>query len=382
MVGYGALLLVGCVFTPTLALIPTLKNKTCPYGDYLTETGICCYKCSPGFKLVHMCLAEGMRSNCALCPVDQYTDEMNYSPNCMRCKQCKESKNEVQVSKCERHRNTICRCKDGYYTFVIDSETTECRKCLQCGPDEKEVDKCTSERNTGCECKEKYHRVKRKCEPCKTCSTDCKHLCESLPSRNPTAVEESGNGFLINVLAGVVATALVLLLLVFLVTYKATKSCTKKTLLKVTSPELYETLVRNTEAPSSSSNNSDMAVPQNTVLEMDPSVLPDCVPLEVKISDLINTLLEVVPVHQVKQLVRSLGVTDNIIETAMLDHRYAREAHYQMFRAWAEMGSLGGGGGGRSGMLHSAMLQKLLHNLRQMQLGKAAEELETKYSIQ
>ncbi|XP_061804109.1 tumor necrosis factor receptor superfamily member 1A [Nerophis lumbriciformis] len=384
MAAYGALLLIGCVFTPTLALSPTLKDKTCPYGDYPTEAGICCNKCSPGFKLVHMCLAEGMRSNCTPCPTDQYMDQMNYSPKCMRCKQCKESKQEVQESKCERHRDTICRCKDGYYQFTIDSETTECRRCSQCGLDEKAVQICTSKTNTVCQCKENYHRVKRKCEPCKNCTTDCEHLCKLLPSHNPSVLEERQDGFFINVLVGVGAAAFILLMLVFFVTYIATKRCNEKT---PEAPSLEPSdelhiLVEKTEESSSNCNN--MAVPQATVVEMDPSNLPDCVPLEVKIGDLINILLEMVPVIQVRPLVRSLGVSDIVIDRAFQDHyRSIREAHYQMFRAWAEMSPpSGSGSGGRSGMLHSAKLQELLHTLRKMHLGRTAEELETVYSIQ
>lgn len=47
-------------------------------------------------------------------------------------------------SPCEKTKNTICRCKEGYYKSVIDSETYECRKCAQCRLDEKEKQKCKS----------------------------------------------------------------------------------------------------------------------------------------------------------------------------------------------------------------------------------------------
>ena len=99
------------------------------------------------------------------------------------------------------------------------------------------------------------------------------------------------------------------------------------------------------------------------------------------VSDLIYTVLDVVPVLQVKQLVRSLGVKDTEIEQAEMDHRSCREARYQMLRMWAERGSLAFGGG-QGGMLHRPLLEELLDKLRQMHLGRAAEELETKYGIQ
>lgn len=89
-------------------------------------------------------------------------------------------------------------------------------------------------------------------------------------------------------------------------------------------------------------------------------------------------MLDLVPVLQVKQLVRSLGVTDTEIEQAEMDYRSCREAHYQMLRVWASRS----GRGGHGGMLHRPLLKELLEKLRMMNLGKAAEELETKYGIQ
>ncbi len=94
------------------------------------------------------------------------------------------------------------------------------------------------------------------------------------------------------------------------------------------------------------------------------------------VPDLIYTVLDLVPVLQVKQLVRSLGVKDVEIEQAEMDHRSCREAHYQMLRLWAERRSPAGG------VRHRPLLQELLVELRRMHLGQAAEELETKYGIQ
>ncbi|XP_049587695.1 tumor necrosis factor receptor superfamily member 1A [Syngnathus scovelli] len=382
MATLGVLLLLACVFTPTSALIPTSRERECPFGDYLYN-GICCNKCPPGMKLAEKCLREGERSKCTPCPPNQYSDRLNFHPNCKPCKSCNKKKHEVQVSECERERNTLCRCEDGFYIFAIDSETTECLKCTPCGLNEREVQKCTAERNTVCECKENFYRVKRKCEPCKSCAADCKHLCKSLPSHNSGDSEESGNGYIVQVLTGVVVVAMTLLML--LIIYMVTKRFTKKSGLKLPS-QISETSAELSEALFQNGDVSVIAVidcPGSTMLGKANSKLPDCVPLEIKTHDLIYTLLDLVPVTQVKQLVRSLGVTETIIERAELDFRASKEAHYQMLKAWTEMGSQpsGGGGGGRGGMLHSALLQELLLKLRHMHLGGVAEELETKYTI-
>lgn len=93
------------------------------------------------------------------------------------------------------------------------------------------------------------------------------------------------------------------------------------------------------------------------------------------VSELIYTVLDLVPVLQVKQLVRSLGVRDTEIEQAELDYRSCREAHYQMLRVWAERGS------GAGALLHPPLLHDLLNELRKMHLEQAAEDLETDYGF-
>ncbi|XP_037640937.1 tumor necrosis factor receptor superfamily member 1A isoform X3 [Sebastes umbrosus] len=380
------LMLLMCMFIPTLTSLLPSEEEKCPHGDYPAGKGICCNRCSPGFKLVEKCNATGQRSNCTACPDEQYTDQMNFFPNCHRCKRCK-GKHEVTVSKCERYRNTICQCKTGYYKDNIDSQTSQCLPCKPCGQDEILKQTCTPEKDTVCECKENYYRVRRNCKLCNNCSVECKHHCLSPGILNTKVPEpESGNGYLINIIAGVVVVAMISIVLVVVITHVATKWSTKKKLLKPStqpsdaSPDSCEQVLIQSEEPSD--NMTVTAVPQSPVSEHEPSNLPDCVPLEVKISDVIYTVLDLVPVSQMKQLVRSLGVTDTEIGQAEMDHlRACREAHYQMLRVWAERGSRAGGGE-RGRMLHGPFLQELLDKLRDMHLGRAAEELETKYGIQ
>uniref|UniRef100_A0A8C2WKN1 Tumor necrosis factor receptor superfamily, member 1a n=1 Tax=Cyclopterus lumpus TaxID=8103 RepID=A0A8C2WKN1_CYCLU len=353
----GTILLLMCMFIPTLTLLEPSEEQTCPHGDYPTEKGICCNRCSPGFKLVEKCNATGQRSTCAPCPAGQYTDQMNFFPNCLSCRRCKASKHEVEVSPCRRPQNTVCRCEAGYYKSNIDSETYECRRCT---PFQSEHMICF------------FNVYPSSC------------LLPYVPLLDPYAAPKIDE-YLINIIAGVVVVTVVSLMLVVLITHVATKRSTKKKLLKLTtqpsdvSPDSCEQVLVHSEEPSE--NMSVRAVPQSHVSEQEPSNLPDCVPLEIRIPDLIYTVLDLVPVPQVKRLVRSLGVMDTEIEQAETDHRSCREANYQMLRVWAERGPRAGGGGlGR--MLHRPLLHELLDKLRMIHLGQAAEELETKYGIQ
>lgn len=374
---FSTTLLLMCMFVPTLVSL----QKTCPPGDYENDNGICCNKCLAGFKLVEKCQAEGQRSNCTQCPPGQYTAQVNFFRNCFRCKQCK-AKHELVESECKPDSNTICRCEDGFYKYQIDSQTSECWTCKKCGPDEKEKQACTPNSNTVCECKVNYYKLSDKCVPCKNCTSECKNHC--LPVKPTTEVPKSENRLLTNIIAGGVTVAIVLLAVASLITYMITKWLTKKKLQErtsqssdVSSPESLEVLVQSEEP----SDKGLKAIPQSPGSEQEPFNLPDCVPLEIKIPDLIYMVLDLVPVLQVKQLVRSLGVTDTDIERAEMDHRSCQEAHYQMLRVWAERGSRAGTGG-RGGMLHRPLMLELLDKLRKMHLGQAAEELETKYGIQ
>lgn len=129
----------------------------------------------PGFKLAEECTAPGERSKCIPCPTEQYRDTINYARTCRKCKICKSTvqrslhhqirfpclfcsgsicclslffslsttpENDVTVTKCDRTRNTVCRCQDGYYKSNIDSEAYECLKCKACELNEKEIQKC------------------------------------------------------------------------------------------------------------------------------------------------------------------------------------------------------------------------------------------------
>lgn len=118
-------------------------------------------------------------TKCKPCPSGQYIDTINYVRKCEGCKTCKSNVAlffclnqpllhdvpsalktwwlacyslffsffvspdlEDLVSKCERHKDTICRCKKGYYKFNIDSAAYNCLKCQSCDQNEIEKQKC------------------------------------------------------------------------------------------------------------------------------------------------------------------------------------------------------------------------------------------------
>lgn len=368
----ATILLLMCMFIPTL----TSEQQTCLDVEYLSEKGICCDRCFKGYKLAEECTAPGRRSKCIPCPSDQYRDTINFDKNCRKCKSCKRF--EVMVSPCKRTQNTVCRCQDGYYKLNFSSQDYACYRCKTCELNEKEIQKCTPENDTVCACEDNYYRnTNNKCEICSNCTAECESQCGG--HSMSTTAKEHGTGCTHNAVIGVAAAALVLLLLVAFVTHVVTKRCTEKKWQKSSqSPNVSpdpseESLIP--DAESSLEFNVKVAT-INVVTECgQPNKLPDCIPPEIKISDLIYNVLDLVPVSQVKQLVRFLGVSDTEIEQVQLDYRSCREAHYQMLRTWAERGP-------RSGvLLHPPLLLQLLNELRKMNLEQAAQELETNYGF-
>uniref|UniRef100_A0A674MSF6 Tumor necrosis factor receptor superfamily, member 1a n=1 Tax=Takifugu rubripes TaxID=31033 RepID=A0A674MSF6_TAKRU len=289
--------------------------------------------CFPGYRLKEECSAPRERSNCTACPYGQYMDTMNYADKCRTCRKC-----NMVFRPCKGNQNTVCQCDKGYYRSNIDSENFECLKCRQCDHPEKEKN------NTVCQCEDNYYRLNNKCELCSKCV--------DLLTRDPWLHRI----VLIGKLVFQTKPAAECHFFHFCSFGKQKRSWGIHTRLR-----LYHTLHL-------------IPLILKTFSKMW-KCRPDLPSVLASVSELIYTVLDLVPVLQVKQLVRSLGVRDTEIEQAELDYRPCREAHYQMLRAWAERGS------GAGALLHPPLLHDLLNELRKMHLGQAAEELEKVYGF-
>ncbi|XP_046898184.1 tumor necrosis factor receptor superfamily member 1A [Hypomesus transpacificus] len=344
------ILLLLCVLAPALSAPATSNLDECLIGEYISEDGVCCGKCHPGFRLVKDCPERDKTTSCKQCRNGTFMDKSNTARNCIRCRDCRASNFEEEASPCSIYKNRECRCVNGYYRNHIDSLTHECLECKNCR------------------------------------SPRCQFLCG--PDSPPEELETLKPPENVDVVLPVVVACFVALLgVISLVTYLATKKSVKRKIrLRIdgsasfsepTSQESQKStkkLITDSECP----EKQNLAVP--TQCESD---LPDCVPKEIKIQKVIYSVLDLVSVRHVKQLVRSLGVSERDIERAEVDYRSVQEANYQMLKLWAEGGARGGARGGAGpGVLPRALLQDLLENLRGMDLGGVAEELEEKFRVQ
>ncbi|NP_001135245.1 Tumor necrosis factor receptor superfamily member 1A precursor [Salmo salar] len=386
-------LLVLCWSVDPYLLAPPPEGSQCPDGShYHNANGTCCRKCHEGFKLKEHCTKDGENSQCVPCEEGRtYREKSNYVKTCLRCTLCVD--NEEEESPCKKSSNTLCRCKKGFYKNRINSETRECLSCKTCGPGERETQPCTQESDTVCECKDFYFRDKKNnktCLPCQICelTADCQQECSSGTHPTPNGVakpEDTGWDVWSPYLLALSVCVCVLLLVVVgimgvLVVRRKPKGSSSFPSAEITS-QGSETSTRRLiqEDPENVLNQSIPSYSPVCESEQEPlSTLPDCVPKEIKISELIYSVLDQVPPRHVKELVRSLGVSDIVIERAENDHlRDTKEAQYQMLRVWAKGNAQGGGE-----VLARPLLYHLLDKLRDMDLGGTAEELETKYRDQ
>ncbi|KAM9405220.1 tumor necrosis factor receptor superfamily member 1A [Salvelinus alpinus] len=391
-----ALLVLCWSVDPSLSAPPPPRTQEfqCPEGShYHNANGTCCRKCHEGFKLEEHCTKDGGNSKCVPCEEGQtYREKSNYANTCLRCTRCVD--NEEVVSSCKKSKNTMCHCKKGFYKNIINSGTWECLTCETCGPGERETQPCTQENDRVCECEDFYFRDKKNkaCHPCKICelTADCQQECSSGTHPTPNVdgsahPEDTGWGVWSPYLLVVSGYVCVLLLVIVgimgvLVVRRKPKGSSSFPSAEITS-QVSETSTRRL-IQEDTENVLNQSIPSCSPVcecEQEPlSKLPDCVPKEIKISELIYSVLDQVPPRHVKELVRSLGVSDIVIERAENDHlRDTKEAQYQMLRVWAK-GSMQGGGG----VLARPLLYHLLEKLRDMDLGGTAEELETMYGDQ
>uniref|UniRef100_A0A673Z5B0 Tumor necrosis factor receptor superfamily member 1A-like n=1 Tax=Salmo trutta TaxID=8032 RepID=A0A673Z5B0_SALTR len=348
-------------------------------SHYRNANGTCCRKCHEGFKLKKDCTKEG-ESQCEPCKEGKtYLERSNYAKNCLRCTRCDD--NEEQVSPCKKSRNTVCRCIEGFYKKRIDSVTRECLRCKTCGPGERETQPCTPERDTVCECMDfRNKKNNRNCLPCQNMYSSSHSACLPL-----FPAEDTGWGVWSPYLLPAFGCVCVVLLVVMgimgvLVVRRKPKESNSFLSAEITSQGSEKSTRRLIqEDPENVLNQSIPSYSPVCESEQEPlRKLPACVPKEIKISELIYSVLDQVPLRRVKELVRSLGVSDIVIERAENDHlRDTKEAQYQMLRVWAKGNAQGGGG-----VLARPLLYHLLDKLRDMDLGGTAEELETKYGDQ
>ncbi|KAL0985113.1 hypothetical protein UPYG_G00153050 [Umbra pygmaea] len=379
------LLLLCWTVGPSLSasLDTNISHVQCPESShYISKDGYCCGKCHPGHRLFRDCNKDNEVAKCVPCDINTYRKSSNSAKNCERCTQCADvDVNAEEGTPCTRSSNTVCQCKGGFYKNEIDSLTWECPRCLTCGAGERQIHDCTQERNRECECKEFHYHDKtqrRTCLPCKNCSSDdCRSACLEAHTTPKTGVvqrpyTDPGNAFSLPVMG--FAIGFLLMLVVVMVLFMA---CFWKQRMSSSPSAGPEDLKSNQMLIHGDPENGlNQTCPHRVCDPEDLSKLPDCVPKEIKISEFIYAVLKLVPPRRVKELVRSLDVSDRDIELAENDYlRDTSEAQYHMLNVWAK-----GGVQGRGGVLPRPLLLEMLVKLRNMDLGGAAQELETKYA--
>ncbi|KFP88027.1 Tumor necrosis factor receptor superfamily member 4, partial [Apaloderma vittatum] len=87
----------------------------------------CCKDCAPGESMKMRCTSEA-DTVCVPCQDEYFSDEHNHG-FCKPCTICNARRGSVEVKKCEKTSDRICRCLAGY---MPDAARTQGGACVPC----------------------------------------------------------------------------------------------------------------------------------------------------------------------------------------------------------------------------------------------------------
>lgn len=121
------LLLTQTMETGSLPFVADVNHTCSGLQKYVSEeTGLCCSRCPPGYRLKTKCTATE-DTVCERCGNDKYIETWNFSNNCFSCDKCTEAKGLQYIQRCSPTTRTICGCMPGRYCYISNK-----RKCQEC----------------------------------------------------------------------------------------------------------------------------------------------------------------------------------------------------------------------------------------------------------
>ncbi|XP_056386706.1 tumor necrosis factor receptor superfamily member 1A [Hyla sarda] len=353
-------------------------DVTCKEDEYKPRKAKhCCNKCLAGFMVVKDCPHEGMKSQCEPCPTGYFRKSPSGSKSCFPCYDCLTQFGQVTLQSCTTINDTVCGCPAGQYKSDSDLRKFTCLECSKCD-NGTVLHSCTVDRNTVCKCFFNFYLDSTgKCRSCNECndSDDCVNHCP-WPPHSPVGKPKESN---VNLIIIPCAAVVVLLAVAAVLIVKYRKKISSA-LQAVPTTDISETSSNPLMDSSSSTCKSeylpgqpliiveDSGPHQNTALNSS-LPLPD-ITLQTKMPSLnrpevLYKIIECVPVGSWKELIRRLGVSDQVIDQAEYDYRRYKDAQYAMLSFWVcNEGSAG------------ATRDSLFRVLREMNLGGCVEKIE------
>lgn len=121
----------------------------CKEEEYPVK-GICCPKCSPGYRVKHDCKMYG-GTVCTPCDPETYTAHLNGLRECLMCQKCDSAMGLVTRRHCSTTENTVCGCEQGHFCSIKDGDN--CAKCQLhkvCNPGQRIQQRGTEWQDTIC----------------------------------------------------------------------------------------------------------------------------------------------------------------------------------------------------------------------------------------
>ncbi|XP_030661080.1 tumor necrosis factor receptor superfamily member 14 [Nomascus leucogenys] len=100
--------------------LPSCKEDEYPVGSE------CCPKCSPGYRVKHVC-GELTGTVCEPCPPGTYIAHLNGLSKCLQCQMCDPAMGLRASRNCSSTENAVCGCSPGHFCIVQDGD--HCAAC-------------------------------------------------------------------------------------------------------------------------------------------------------------------------------------------------------------------------------------------------------------
>ncbi|XP_069836030.1 tumor necrosis factor receptor superfamily member 1A [Dendropsophus ebraccatus] len=363
-------------------------TTTCKEDEYKPRKAKhCCNKCLAGFMVVKDCDREGMKSNCTPCAEGFFRRTPSSSKSCEQCTDCLTQFGQITLQPCSRINDTVCGCPAGQFKSNNDRKFT-CVECNKCDHGTVHIP-CKADHDSVCQCFHNFYLDPTgRCRSCSECNgtKDCVNHCPA-PSPPSGVKKPEQEPDIIRIIIPCVMAFTVLVVGIILVAVNRKKI---SSVLQTKKPIPTTDMSGSTQVSipliggSTLTGKSDFLpgkaiyvveeseLHQNTALNSS-LPLPD-ITLQTKTPclnrpEVLYKIIECVPVGSWRELIRRLGVSDQVIDQSEYDYRRYKEAQYAMLSYWVSHE-------GSSGTARDSLFRVL----RDMNLGGCAEKIEESLS--
>ncbi|NXJ65609.1 TNR1A factor, partial [Rostratula benghalensis] len=363
---------------PSSPLRREKRQVQCQLGQYLHPRRThCCMRCHAGTYKAKDCQRPDQAPVCPPCANGTFTAVDNTMSKCFPCTHCRTELQQIVESPCTPKQDTVCGCRKNQYQIGL-LDLFQCRNCTSCV--NGIIANCSKYRDTICRCKPGFFlTLNNVCKSCNRCNEE-----ECLQCHSPVTTSPTSSGLNVSLVLGIIVAIFGVISVLYIVN-KVVKLVQKNgiassfyTCGEYSSSKkkcLFQVEVKRSEIstllPESQKEIelSVKAAPPPAPMLQSSHELPDCVrpARKTQLPDnpaIIYTVVDHVPPSRWKEFVRRLGLSDFDLERIEMEHRRLRDSQYEMLRLW------------KLRVGHAATVEHISCVLNQMELSGCSEAIQ------